>query len=140
MEALGRRIAAVVSPGDILSLNGPLGAGKTLLVSGIAQGLGVDQQVTSPTFLVAKIYDSGVLPLVHVDVYRLATTAEFNDLELIQDNQDALIAIEWGRAVRSGLPPDLLTVDIDVAESGARSVRFTLEGEWHTRSLEELFD
>ncbi len=137
MESLGRRIATIVDPGDILLLNGSLGAGKTLLISGIAQALGVDVQVTSPTFLVVRKYE-GVLPLTHVDVYRLASTAEFTDLELVEAAADGVLAIEWGGAVRSALPPDLLAIDIKVGERDLRSVTFHGEGEWDMRRLAEL--
>jgi len=137
MESLGRRLAAALRPGDILLLNGSLGAGKTLLISGIAQALGVEVQVTSPTFLVVRKYD-GILPLTHVDVYRLASTAEFTDLELVETSADGVLAIEWGSAVRSALPPDVLAVDIKVEEGDVRSVTFRGEGEWDIARLAEL--
>ncbi len=138
MEALGRRLAAMLMPGDILLLNGSLGAGKTLLVSGIAQALGVDVQVTSPTFLVVRSYEDGLLPLTHVDVYRLSSTAEFNDLELVPDTRDGVLAIEWGDAVRASLPEDVLSIVINAHEDGTRTVTFSREGQWANRSLEEL--
>lgn len=138
MEALGRRLAALLRPGDILCLNGSLGAGKTLLVSGVAQALGVDVQITSPTFLVVKSYDDGLLPLTHVDVYRLASTAEFTDLELVPATRDGVLAIEWGDAVRSALPTDVLGIDIHADEAEVRTVSFRPEGQWQTRSLQEL--
>jgi len=137
MESLGRRLAATLKPGDILLLNGSLGAGKTLLISGIAQALGVEVQVTSPTFLVVREYD-GILLLTHVDVYRLASTAEFTDLELVEAAADGVLAIEWGSAVRSALPPDVLAIDIKVEEGDVRSVTFRGEGEWDIARLAEL--
>ena len=140
MEALGRRLAALLKPGDILSLNGALGAGKTLLVSGIAQALGVEVQITSPTFLVVRSYNDGLLPLTHVDVYRLGSTAEFTDLELITDTRDGVLAIEWGAAVRRALPEDVLGIDIQADADGVRTVTFSGEGQWGTRSLQELID
>ena len=137
MESLGRRIAAVLRPGDILLFNGSLGAGKTLFISGIAQALGVDVQVTSPTFLVVRKYE-GILPLTHVDVYRLSSTAEFTDLELVEASVDGVLAVEWGSAVRTALPADVLTIDIKVEELDVRSVSFRGEGEWDTGRLSEL--
>lgn len=138
MEAFGRRLAALLNPGDIISLDGSLGAGKTLLVSGIAQAFGVEAQVTSPTFLVVKRYEDGVLPLTHVDVYRLASTAEFTDLELVADSADGVLAIEWGSAVRAALGEDLLTIHFEVSGDGARLLRLQREGQWSGRSLTEL--
>lgn len=138
MEGLGRRLAALLRPGDILLLNGSLGAGKTLLVSGIAQALGVEVQVTSPTFLVVRSYLDGLLPLTHVDVYRLASTAEFTDLEVVQDTRDGVLAIEWGDAIRGALPEDVLAINIHADEEGVRTVTFSGEGQWANRSLQEL--
>jgi len=138
MEALGRRMAALLKPGDILLLNGSLGAGKTLLVSGIAQALGVEVQVTSPTFLVVRSYDEGLLPLTHVDVYRLSSTAEFNDLELVQSTREGVLAIEWGDAVRQALPEDVLSIRIEANEDTTRTVTLSGEGQWAHRSLQEL--
>lgn len=138
MEALGRRVAALLKPGDIVLLNGSLGAGKTLLVSGIAQALGVEDQVTSPTFLVVRKYEDGVLPLTHADVYRLGSTAEFTDLELVEDSADGVLAIEWGDAVRSTLPENALIIEIQARTDGGRSVTIRGEGEWQSRSLSEL--
>ncbi len=138
MEALGRRLAAMLRPGDVVLLNGTLGAGKTLLVSGIAQALGVGDQVTSPTFLVVRKYTDGILPLTHADVYRLASTAEFTDLELVADSADGVLVIEWGDAVRSALPDSALILDIRADSDGERSVTVRGEGEWQTRPLSEL--
>ena len=137
MESLGRRLAATLKPGDIVLLNGSLGAGKTLFISGIAQALGVEVPVTSPTFLVVREYD-GILPLTHVDVYRLASTAEFTDLELVETSADGVLAIEWGSAVRSALPLDVLSIDIKVEDGDVRSVAFHGEGEWDIARLAEL--
>ncbi len=138
MEALGRRVAALLKPGDIVLLNGSLGAGKTLLVSGIAQALGVGDQVTSPTFLVVRKYSDGILPLTHADVYRLGSTAEFTDLELVAESADGVLVIEWGDAVRSTLPEDALVIHIDADSDGKRSVTVRGEGEWQSRPLSEL--
>lgn len=138
MEAFGRRLAALLRPGDIISLNGALGAGKTLLVSGIAQALGVATQITSPTFLVVKSYEDGVLPLTHVDVYRLGSVAEFNDLELIEDHADGVIAIEWGDAVRSALPDHPLGIEISIDDDATRSLTLLTEGDWKSRISEGL--
>lgn len=137
MESFGRHLAAILRPGDIVLLNGSLGAGKTLLVSGIAQALGVEDQITSPTFLVVRSY-SGLLPLTHADVYRLASTAEFTDLELVEKAADGVLVIEWGDAVRSALPADVLNIEIEATLSGTRLATIHGEGEWESRPLAEL--
>lgn len=137
MEAFGRRLAGVLRPGDIVVLEGSLGSGKTLLASGVGQGLGVETQVTSPTFLVVKPY-SGLLPLYHADVYRLNSTAEFSDLELVAAAADGVLLIEWGSAVRGALPADILTLRIEIGADGVRTVSVQPEGEWRNRPLEEF--
>jgi tRNA threonylcarbamoyladenosine biosynthesis protein TsaE len=91
----GRRLAAVLRPGDLLVLDGPLGAGKTALVQGIGAGLEVRGTVVSPTFVIARVH-RGRIPLVHVDAYRLGSVAEVDDLDLDVDTADAVTAVEWG--------------------------------------------
>ncbi|WP_156760623.1 tRNA (adenosine(37)-N6)-threonylcarbamoyltransferase complex ATPase subunit type 1 TsaE [Microbacterium karelineae] len=97
MEALGRRIGAELAAGDVLVLTGPLGAGKTTLTRGIADGLGVRGPVQSPTFVLARTHPSltGGAPLVHADAYRLSDAAELEDLDL--DLEASVTIIEWGR-------------------------------------------
>ena len=94
-------------------------------------------QVTSPTFLVVRTYE-GLLPLTHVDVYRLATTAEFTDLELLEAAANGVLMIEWGDAVRGALPDDVLSIEITATVDGPRLVAIDGEGEWETRPLAEL--
>jgi tRNA threonylcarbamoyladenosine biosynthesis protein TsaE len=106
-EALGERLAAELGPGDLVVLSGPLGAGKTVLVRGIARGLGVAGPVTSPTFVIAREHrplpgGRGVA-LVHVDAYRLGGAAELDDLDLDTDLADAVVAVEWGEGVAERL-------------------------------------
>ncbi|MGD9798150.1 MAG: tRNA (adenosine(37)-N6)-threonylcarbamoyltransferase complex ATPase subunit type 1 TsaE [Acidimicrobiia bacterium] len=109
-----RRLAAAISalarPGDLILLVGDLGAGKTAFAQGFAAALGVEEQVTSPTFTLARTYQ-GRLTLNHLDVYRLDRLQEADDLglaELVDDGGVTLI--EWGDAVRPALPPDYLEV------------------------------
>ena len=106
-EALGERLACELGPGDLVVLSGPLGAGKTVLVRGIARGLGVAGPVTSPTFVIAREHrplpgGRGV-PLVHVDAYRLGGAAELDDLDLDTDLAEAVVAVEWGEGVAERL-------------------------------------
>ena len=86
--------------GDVVLLAGRLGAGKTLLAAGIGEGLGVEEPLTSPSFILARAHE-GFLPVVHADVYRLGTSAEFEDLDLPEQARDGVLLIEWGdREVR----------------------------------------
>ena len=136
--ALGRRLATLLEAGDVVLLAGKLGSGKTLLVSGVAEGLGIDGPVTSPSFVLVREYDDGFLPLVHADVYRLGSMAEFDDLELPDSASDGVLLIEWGTAVAGGVPEDHLVIHIDVLGEGERRFRFEAKGDWVTRRLGEL--
>lgn len=108
-EGLGERLAAGLGPGDLVVLSGPLGAGKTAFVRGLARGLGVQGPVTSPTFVIAREHRAGPrgVPLVHVDAYRLGmaadVAAELDDLDLDTDLDAAVVAVEWGEGVAERL-------------------------------------
>jgi tRNA threonylcarbamoyl adenosine modification protein YjeE len=114
MEALGARLAPLLAAGDLLVLDGPLGAGKTTLTRGLGAALGARGAVTSPTFVLAREHPtaSGV-PLVHVDAYRLASAREVDDLDL--DYDGAIVVVEWG----AGKLDDVTDSWIDVAISRA---------------------
>jgi tRNA threonylcarbamoyladenosine biosynthesis protein TsaE len=121
MVALGRRLAAVLRPGDLVVLNGSLGAGKTTLVRGIGAGLGVRGPVTSPTFVIARVHPSltGGPALVHADAYRLASPAEVDDLDLDASLETSVTVVEWGGGLVEGLAADRLEVSIALAAPGA---------------------
>jgi tRNA threonylcarbamoyladenosine biosynthesis protein TsaE len=93
---LGRRLAALLEPGDLVLLTGPLGAGKTVLAQGIGAGLGVTGPVTSPTFVIGRVHRGGRLPMVHVDAYRLGSLAEVDDLDLDATVAGSVTVVEWG--------------------------------------------
>lgn len=135
--ALGRRFAPLLTAGDIVILSGRLGAGKTLFVSGVAAGLGITERITSPTFIIVRMYNSGFLPLVHADAYRLGTMAEFFDLELPDDGANGAVLIEWGDAIADSLPRDRLRIHFE-GSSDQRIVTFHPMGNWETRDLEVL--
>lgn len=134
-EALGGRISSHLRPGDVVVLAGALGTGKTLLAKGIATGLGVEEPVVSPSFVLIREYRSGFLPMIHVDVYRLGSYNEFEDLDVLELAQDGVLVIEWGDAVESILPADHLRIEFEVDENEARTLRFVGEGQWATRDL-----
>ena len=117
MEALGARLAPLLRAGDLVLLNGELGAGKTTLARGLGAALGARGAVTSPTFVLAREHPtaSGV-PLVHVDAYRLATGRELDDLDL--DYEHGIVVVEWGAGKLDGVSDSWLSVDI-VRPAGA---------------------
>jgi tRNA threonylcarbamoyladenosine biosynthesis protein TsaE len=129
MHDLGARIGAQLKPGDLLLLNGELGAGKTVLVQGIAQALGI-AGVTSPTFVISKSYKA-TLPLIHVDVYRLLDSGKaalfLDDLDLDSDRETSVTVIEWGGAESARLSDQRLEITIDRSEE-VRRVSFNCVG------------
>src|ERR1700691_458856 len=115
MRDLGRRLAKILRAGDLVILAGPLGAGKTTLVQGIGEGLGVRGPVTSPTFVIARVHPvlSGAGPaLVHADAYRLGSISEVDDLDLDTDASTAVTVVEWGTGLAEGLSEDRLEISI----------------------------
>lgn len=135
--AVGRRLAALLRPGDVIALCGPLGAGKTLLAGGIAEGLGVAEPVVSPSFVLVRSYQ-GFLRMVHADAYRLDVTAELEDLALDEEGTDAVIVVEWGNAVAGALPDDHLSVTLEVVSEDVRTIRLVPRGSWDDRPLHEV--
>lgn len=139
MRDLGRRLAALLRPGDLVVLVGPLGAGKTTFVQGIGEGLDVRGPVTSPTFVIAREHPATGLgpPLVHVDAYRLGSRAEVDDLDLDTDLDSSVTVVEWGEGLVEDLAASHLEIEITmtpVAQSPGvpdepRTVRLTGRGQ-----------
>lgn len=119
MFELGRRVAALVAAGDVLVLSGGLGAGKTTFTKGLGAGLGVRGEITSPTFVIARVHPStvGGPELVHVDAYRLGGIEELDDLDLDTDLDDAVTVVEWGEGLAEGLSESRLEIRIVRAEA-----------------------
>ncbi|MCC3773447.1 tRNA (adenosine(37)-N6)-threonylcarbamoyltransferase complex ATPase subunit type 1 TsaE [Streptomyces sp. UNOB3_S3] len=118
MRELGRRLATLLRPGDLVLLSGELGAGKTTLTRGLGEGLGVRGAVTSPTFVIARVHPplSGGPALVHVDAYRLSGGLdEMEDLDLDVSLPESVIVVEWGDGKVEELSEDRLRVVIERA-------------------------
>ena len=112
MTALGERIGAQLRAGDLLALNGELGAGKTTFTRGIGAALGVRGAVTSPTFVLARTHPSeaGGAPLVHVDAYRLSSALELDDLDI--DYPASIVVVEWAAGMLDGVSDSWLELEI----------------------------
>lgn len=138
MHQLGQRLASVLIAGDVVILDGDLGAGKTTLVQGVGDGLQVRGPITSPTFVVARTHPSlsSGPDLVHVDAYRLTSVAEIEDLDLDSDLDHVVTIVEWGAGRVEGLAENPLMVHIDrdaesvSAADGVRTVRLSGHGRW----------
>lgn len=123
--AVGRRMAALLRPGDVVAFFGDLGVGKTALIRGIAEGLGVTERVTSPTYTIVNEYLSGRLPLFHFDMYRLHSADELFDIGW----EDYLLrggvcAVEWSENVEQAL---VSPIRVTIERSGAEEDRRTIE-------------
>ena len=128
---LARAVGALLRPGDVVSLVGELGAGKTVFARGVARALGVTELVVSPTFTIVREYE-GRVPLVHVDVYRIDAVQELHDLgfeEVVRD--DAVTIVEWGDMIDGLLPGDRLDVRLT---PGAADDERVVEIEGHGNS------
>jgi tRNA threonylcarbamoyladenosine biosynthesis protein TsaE len=128
---LARAVGELLRPGDVVSLVGALGAGKTVFARGVARALGVTELVVSPTFTIVREYE-GRVPLVHVDVYRIDAVQELHDLgfeEVVRD--DAVTIVEWGDMIDGLLPGDRLDVRLT---PGAADDERIVEIEGHGRS------
>ena len=133
--AVAAKLAAILRPGDVVLLAGGLGVGKTLFTSGLASGLGVEEHVASPSFVLVRQYRSGFIPMVHVDVYRIGSLNEFDDLDVFELARDGVLVIEWGDAVESAMPADHLRVEFSVGDDESRTLRLVPSGDWSDREI-----
>ena len=128
MHELGIRLGSLLEPGDLVSLNGVLGAGKTTLTKAIGEGVGVQGSISSPTFLIARTHStkSGT-PFVHIDAYRLSSPRELDDLDI--DYSNSIAVIEWGRGFTDGLSESILEIEIErFLESEDRKLTISGQG------------
>jgi tRNA threonylcarbamoyladenosine biosynthesis protein TsaE len=127
---LGFRLGSLLVPGDVLALSGDLGAGKTTLVQGIAQGWGSTDNVSSPTFVLVNIYrrPDGSL-LHHMDAYRMESALEAEDLDIDEMLSSGALIVEWPERIQAALPQECLHVDLAWVADEQRSMKFTPIGE-----------
>lgn len=139
--AYGRALGRGLRAGDLVLLAGPLGAGKTTLTRGIAQGMAVTGRVTSPTFVLARVHPPAGdgAPLVHVDAYRIGgDLSQLDDLDLDTDLETAAVVVEWGEGLAELLSDDYLVLHLDRMPDDTRVVDAEPHGSWVDRIAEHL--
>jgi tRNA threonylcarbamoyladenosine biosynthesis protein TsaE len=138
-QAIAERLGRLLAPGDVLALVGPLGAGKTTFVQGLARGLDVppDRHVASPTFALVNEHP-GRVPLVHADLYRIEDARELAELGLTDAFDRAAVAIEWLDRFPDAAPADRLEITLAFAGTDARTLTFTPVGRRATALVDGL--
>lgn len=139
-QAVAGRLADLLRPGDLILLEGDLGAGKTTFTQGLARALGVASAVTSPTFVLMNIYPTRAgFDLVHADVYRLDRLSEVTDLAMTEMLDDgAVVVVEWGERAAAALPEEHLRVRIESFDGDHRSVTLEAHGPTWRDRLEQM--
>ncbi len=138
-RAFGQWLATLLRPGDLVILDGPLGAGKTVLAQGIGAGLGVRGSITSPTFVISRVHQpdpdrGGYLPMVHVDAYRLGGVTEVDGLDLDASLDESVTVVEWGEGKVEQLSDAHLLVRIERRDDDSRLVELVpYGGDWSAR-------
>ena len=137
-QRLGLRLGTLVEPGSVVLLEGTMGSGKTVFAQGVALGLEVKEQVTSPSYTLIKEYRSGRLPLFHIDLYRIGSNDSLWSLGLEEYiDSDGICVIEWARKVRDFLPETWLLINIEIMTDTKRTLHFESEGDRFQRILQE---
>jgi tRNA threonylcarbamoyladenosine biosynthesis protein TsaE len=133
-EALGAALADVVQAGDVITLSGPLGAGKTSIARGLLAALGLAEEAPSPTFAIVQPYAPPEvrLPVLHVDLYRIEQVEEIDELGLDEARSDSLLLIEWPERAPD-MWPDALALGLDFAPDGGRVLTVQVPTAWKAR-------
>lgn len=135
-QLIGYKLGQLVQENTLITLSGQLGAGKTTFTQGLAKGMEIKRNVTSPTFNILKCY-SGRLDLYHIDAYRLENLNQDLGFEEYIDG-DGVCVIEWSNFIASILPDELLNIELNILEDDSRELKFTAFGERYEKLLEDL--
>lgn len=136
---LAVRLGELVNPGDVITLEGDLGAGKTTFTKGLAKGMGIQKNVNSPTFTIMKEYRDGRLPLYHMDVYRMEDSEEDLGFDEFFEGEGVTV-VEWAHLIQEQLPPDRLGIRILRVENESREIIFEPIGDHYIGLCKELID
>lgn len=134
-DRLGARLAALVAPGDVITLSGPLGAGKTSIARGLLSALGLPGEAPSPSFAIVQPYSPPEtrLPVLHVDLYRIDDPAELEELGLDDAAAESVLLIEWPERAGYGYWPNALGLTIEIMPDGARRLTADVPLPWKDR-------
>ena len=135
MQQFGEKLAPLLQIGDLVILEGPLGAGKTRLAQSIGKGLLVKSEITSPTFVIAKNY-LGRIPFIHADAYRLLDSPNGGLQELDLDTENSVTVVEWGSDFAAQLNDQYLLITISIVDDSKRQLAISSVGErWKNLNL-----
>ncbi|HXG81116.1 MAG TPA: tRNA (adenosine(37)-N6)-threonylcarbamoyltransferase complex ATPase subunit type 1 TsaE [Sphingomicrobium sp.] len=131
--ALGRKIARILRPGDVITLQGPLSAGKTTLVRGLLAALGHQGEVPSPSFAIVQPYEALEPPIWHVDLYRIENASDLEELGLEDIRDDGVLIVEWPEHAGPDAWPDALALSLEVEKDGTRALTAKVPAAWEGR-------
>lgn len=131
--ALGRKLAGAVRAGDVVTLQGPLSAGKTTLVRGLLAALGHEGEVPSPSFAIVQPYEALIPPVWHVDLYRIENALDLDELGLQDISEDGVLIVEWPEHAGTGAWPQALALSLAVDEDGSRALTARVPASWEGR-------
>jgi len=129
----GRKLAGALRPGDVITLSGPLSAGKTTLVRGLLGALGHRGEVPSPSFAIVQPYEALGLPVWHVDLYRIESFSELEELGLEDIREEGALIVEWPEHAGAGAWPEALALSINVMEDDVRALTAKVPASWEER-------
>ena len=129
----GHCLAGLLRPGDVITLSGPLSAGKTTLVRGLLASLGHAGEVPSPSFAIVQPYEGLKLPVWHVDLYRIESRDELAELGLDEIRSEGVLIVEWPEHAGPGMWPEALALSLNVLEDGARALTAQVPAAWESR-------
>lgn len=134
-EAVGARLAALLQPGDVIALEGPLGAGKTSIARGLLAALGLEGEAPSPSFAIVQPYEPPEvrMPVLHVDLYRLDQATELEELGLDEALYDTALLVEWPDRAGRGAWPQALRLRLTVEQTGVRRLTWEAPAAWERR-------
>ena len=131
--AFGRKLAGALRAGDVVTLSGPLSAGKTTLVRGLLAKLGHKNEVPSPSFAIVQPYEDIALPVWHVDLYRIEDVSDIEELGLDDIRHDGVLIVEWPEHAGDNAWPEGLALSLEVAQDGSRALTAGVPAAWEGR-------